>query len=158
MSDELKWRVMCGRCGASTDWYSSRDAAIAAWNTRADDAPEQPVDNAQVDTRERLEADISAEYYMLADKELEPIFGWLDRQATITEHETVKQWDEQASELACHANKLQAQVDELTAERDELREALDACGTGTMYELWRKDHARLEAIRAAMHDKPGGGE
>ncbi len=43
----------------------------------------------------------------------------------------------------------------LTAERDELREALDACGTGTMYELWRKDHAQLEALRAAQHDKTG---
>ena len=50
---------------------------------------------------------------------------------------------------------LLVQFEDLTAERDELREALDACGTGTMYELWRKDHARLEAIRAALHDKPG---
>jgi polyhydroxyalkanoate synthesis regulator phasin len=46
---------MCGRCGASTDWYCSRETAIAAWNTRADDAPEQPVDNAQADSREQLE-------------------------------------------------------------------------------------------------------
>lgn len=46
-------------------------------------------------------------------------------------------------------------VAELTAEVDSLREALDACGTGTMYELWRKDHARLEALRAAQRDKPG---
>lgn len=44
---------------------------------------------------------------------------------------------------------------ELAAEVYSLREALDACGTGTMYELWRKDHARLEALTAALHDKPG---
>ena len=45
MSDELKWRVMCGRCEASTDWYSSRDAAIAAWNARADDASKRTCEN-----------------------------------------------------------------------------------------------------------------
>ena len=48
-----------------------------------------------------------------------------------------------------------AKIDELEADRDELREALDACGTGTMYELWRRDHTQLKALRAALHDKTG---
>ena len=34
--DWTMWRVMCGKCGISTDWHGTREAAIAVWNTRAD--------------------------------------------------------------------------------------------------------------------------
>lgn len=58
-------------------------------------------------------------------------------------------------DLRSHIHERDKQIAELTAERDELREALDACGTGTMYELWRRDHTQLKALRAALHDKSG---
>ena len=52
--------------------------------------------------------------------------------------------------------------DELTAERDELQAAIDAMGNGQMYAMYRQAceerdalRERLEAIRAALHDKPG---
>lgn len=31
------WRVTCGECGMSTDWHASREAALDVWNKRADE-------------------------------------------------------------------------------------------------------------------------
>ena len=109
------------------------------------------------DSREQLEADVRSEYYGGIADEAEEIIGWLDRQRAITEREVKERVD--FSLITQTANALfpdyQEQIAELTAERDELREALDACGTGTMYELWRRDHTQLKALRAALHDKSG---
>ena len=69
-------------------------------------------DGSECDTREKLERDIKAEYYMLADEELEPIFGWLDRQAAITAEETSNAWEG-------YRDATQREIDELTAECDE---------------------------------------
>ena len=59
-------------------------------------------------------------------------------------------------------DELQQQVDSLTAERDELQAAIDAMGNGQFYAMYREAceerdalRERLEAIRAALHDKPG---
>ena len=50
----------------------------------------------------------------------------------------------------------------MTAERDELQAAIDAMGNGQFYAMYRRAceerdalRERLEAIRAALHDKPG---
>lgn len=127
--------------------------------TAEDNASQVP----ESDTREKLEADIAA--WASKDKSI-PLFArtviitydhlldWLDRQAAITERELCKKC-EWPSLAAMPDREAYDRIAELTAEVDSLREALEACGTGTMYELWRRDHARLEAIRAALHDKPG---
>ena len=135
------------------------------------------------DTREKLEADIhkwtTCSWVTVSH---EKVIDWLDRQAAITRNIERRMHDyildnleRENDKLIAERNELKEQlriereaagicngchyvdgvIAELTAERDELREALDACGTGTMYELWRRDHARLEAITAALHDKPG---
>ena len=86
------------------------------------------------DSRERLEADMAEylerEWYMLAPGLLEKMGGWLDRQAAITEHEY---GERMASEAMCsnvcavvceqrgRIAELQAQVYELTAEREQYR-------------------------------------
>lgn len=44
-ADWTEWWVICGKCRVSTDWYSSREAAVAAWNARANDAGELPTDD-----------------------------------------------------------------------------------------------------------------
>lgn len=41
--DFHEWSIECSCCYCRTDWYGLRDAAIFAWNRRADDAPS--VDN-----------------------------------------------------------------------------------------------------------------
>lgn len=139
--DFHKWSIECSGCYCRTDWYGSREAAVAAWNKRADDAPisEKPApslkesaEDTQVftDSRGQLEADVrnqtecswvTAPHWKVVD--------WLDRQAAITEREVVE---------ACQAEhnrsmflggmkhqELQMQVDKLTAERDELQSIID---------------------------------
>ena len=49
-----EWRIFCGRCGTSSDWYASPEQAIAAWNARADDAGELPTDDACAILRRNL--------------------------------------------------------------------------------------------------------
>ena len=227
--------MFCNRCKAIVTWEQVEEEGVNEktsqfvrehWNTRADDAPEQPVDNAQnvgnadsydLDTREQLEADageLTADYAAsggVCDALYQGIIDLLDRQAAITERECREYEDELRKQHHKRVDSLTAERDkwqrvaegrarrcmELTAARDELRErvrkltmktmrmederkrdgerwariarqhqedlheimepreALDACGTGTMYELWRRDNAQLEALRAAQHDKPG---
>ena len=37
-SDDIRYRVVCDNCGKSTEWYkNSEQAAIDAWNRRAED-------------------------------------------------------------------------------------------------------------------------
>ena len=135
-------------------------------------------DSYDLDTREQLETDILA-HYKTPEEKLLTVRKWLDRQAAITERECMTAAGIAATEapalqakvdsLTAERDKLKAEIEKyehdcellfdekrnLTAERDELREALEAYELGQMYELWRRDHARLEAITAALHDKPG---
>jgi hypothetical protein len=96
------------------------EQAIAAWNTRADDAPERPVDSGEADSRERLEADVR-KFFDGIRYGFETAVKWLDRQAAITEREfwacyaNGNQWEARQYELRCK---------ELTAECDRLREKM----------------------------------
>lgn len=109
------------------------ESHYAPRNTRADDAPETTVDNAQADSREKLEADIwdfiehkgwfgyeyEAKSYADCRKAIFGIFKeWLDRKAAITAEETSNAWEE-------YRDATQREIDELTAERDELRDIID---------------------------------
>jgi Lar family restriction alleviation protein len=125
------FQVVCswlsGGCGASGGVRRTQAEAIAAWNTRADDAPEQPVDN-QADSREQLEAwarEEIAEKWACSDSDvsllLDDLRDLLDRQAAITRAEVFE--DGEYDCRTCDAKReLQDRVDSLTAERDELRE------------------------------------
>ena len=93
--------------------YKTEAEAIAAWNTRVDDAPEQTVDNAQADSRERLEADINDSALFVFK---EQIFALLDRQAAITER---KFWECYANGNQWELHQYEKKCDELIAERDE---------------------------------------
>ena len=122
------------------------------------------------DTREKLEADVRqyanpGDYKNTLGSYWEKkILSFLDRQASITEREVKERVD--FSLITQTANALfpdyQEQIAELTAERDELQAAIDAMGNGQMYAMYRQACAerdalceRLEAITAALHDKPG---
>jgi chromosome segregation ATPase len=86
-------------------------------NTRSDDAPKQTVDNAQADSRERLEADAMdfCEHFYVTERRYSELMKLLDRQAAITAEETSNAWEE-------YRDATQREIDGLTAERDELRE------------------------------------
>lgn len=68
---------------------------------------EKQVEHESHDTREKLEADIAHDFYLYKKPGLERIFGWLDRQAAITERHILTHPDER---------------DELKAENKLLRE------------------------------------
>ena len=103
----------------------------------------------------------------------------LDRQEAITTSELCGDYTYMKADRDLkvrEAQELQAKVDELTAERDQLsrdltaehalllqfeydnerlREAIDAMENGQFYAMYRDECAQLEALRAAQHDKPG---
>ena len=130
------------------------------------------------DTREQLEADILV-HYKTPDEKLKTVREWLDRQEAITTSELCGDYTYMKADRDLkvrEAQELQAKVDELTAERDQLsrdltaehalllqfeydnerlREAIDAMNNGQFYAMYRDECAQLEALRAAQHDKPG---
>lgn len=69
---------------------------------------------ADEDTREKLEEDIKNTQWCVS---LKDIFGWLDRQAAITERNCRAEYDDMR-------DYLQAQVDRLTDENEVMRQAL----------------------------------
>lgn len=110
------------------------------------------------------------------------MLSFLDRQAAITRKECDRpNWDycetcEVLAGLTAERDELLEKLEdaehtiggmedinaELTAERDELQAAIDAMGNGQFYAMYRKVceerdalRERLEAITAALHDKPG---
>ena len=120
----------------------AKEALIEAWNTRADDAPKQPVDNAQADSRERLEADIK-KYRWEHSETSGRVTEWLDRQAAITRAEVFA--DGEFDCMTCDAKReLQERVDSLEAERDELRDIIDHMPkTEQECEACQESHDRL---------------
>ena len=110
------------------------------------------------DTRENLEADVR-EYLTHGGKVagnqamLAATIVWLDRQAAITERECMDKWVTYSA-----GRKLQAEVAELTAERDRLREAVDALEAGTMWAKYREvceERDRLQRVVRAQADSFG---
>lgn len=121
-------------CGTSDGVYhhafvmaGSRGEAIKAWNTRSEHAHAND-GNAELDSREKLEADVEAHYTYTVSTAMWPpsanktthyvsvpmdtVIGWLDRQAAITGRECRKpNWD------YCETCE---ELDRLTAERDAL--------------------------------------
>ena len=121
----------------------------------ADDAPEQPVDNVQADSRERLEADCEE----LIENIQRRIFSGrdavalrcqlkelLDRQDAITAEETSNAWEE-------YRDATQREIDELTAERDELREKLRE--KQHVCDVQRDSFLKLEAENRELQDVCG---
>lgn len=118
--DFREWSIECSGCCCRTDWYGSLEYAIAAWNTRADDVPEHPVDNAQADSRERLRADVYEGFSavdlpeQMRDVLRSRVHTWLDRQAAIT-----------SSEWCYSHDALEEELERVRAERDELSNTVD---------------------------------
>ena len=108
------------------DWF---DAEHVETKERALDGDTEPENE---DSRERLEAEIESysAFDMMDTITLDMVIGWLDRQAAITEREY---GERMASEAMCsnvcavvceqrgRIAELQAQVYELTAEREQYR-------------------------------------
>ena len=138
------------------------------------------------DTREQIEAwahEEIAEKWAQSDREvtmiMDDLLELLDRQEAITTSELCGDYTYMKADRDLkvrEAQELQAKVDELTAERDQLsrdltaehalllqfeydnerlREAIDAMENGQFYAMYRDECAQLEALRAAQHDKPG---
>ena len=111
---------------------------LAAWfdaehvenQERALDGDTEPENE---DSRERLESEIESysAFDIMDTITLDMVIGWLDRQAAITEEKTRYKWvTASADEIAAwrsKAEKLQAQVYELTAERERYREKFGKC-------------------------------
>ena len=110
---------LSGGCGASGGVRKTKESAIAAWNTRADDA--QVITSAEkyklADSREQLEADIH-DYLCPSCDEDRMIDEWLDRQAAITEQSLRGK----IRTIRKQNKKYRKQIAELTAERDQLQE------------------------------------
>ena len=159
------WKVTdhdsyCPECGGALHKASNKpDGKFDARKTA--EMPETDATKEHIrdfdDTREQLEADllewidIAAYKAFKPERMLEVMLHWLDRQAAIT-HELDNVW----------ARAQQTRIAELTAERDELLAAIDAMGNGQFYAMYRRAcqerdalRERLEAITAALHDKPG---
>lgn len=113
--DELLCRLTNGK------WSKSRSYSVDFMASCVDEAYDEildpPVDNAQADSRERLEADIK-KYRWEHGETSGRVTEWLDRQAAITAEETSNAWEE-------YRDATQREIDELTAERDELRDIID---------------------------------
>jgi hypothetical protein len=124
VSDGFFYVAGCNECGYTMGAYYTKESAIAAWNTRADDVPKQPVDNAQADSREKLEADVRNQTTCSwVTAPLWKVIDWLDRQVAITSREWCHSHDaleEELDRVRAERNELQDKVDTLTAERDEL--------------------------------------
>lgn len=92
------------------------------------------------DSRERLEADVLDQTECSwVTAPLWKVSDWLNRQAAITERETVKQWEEQSSELVCKIN-------ELTAERDKWKAKRDICEVlAENAKFWEDKHNQWKA-------------
>ena len=138
-------RAMLG-WGHEPHFEDSRDALIDLLTD--DDCGTAEAETSQVpghDTREKLEADIRRTYWCLSEQEIEPVFGWLDRQAAIVEREVLCQPDERDEQIAeltserdnwanCYdmavkrGQNLLSKIDELTAERDKLKAKLETYG------------------------------
>ena len=163
--DWTEWRVICGRCGTSPDWYTSPEQAIAAWNTRADEP--QVIKNAEsykladdsrpqviaasekhelADSREKLNEELMDSCLTFANggghlltfanggghlRAFAYVSDLLDRQAAITRAEVFE--DGEYDRMT---------FDELTAERAELRERLDA--TKAVLDKWVKSTVGVE--------------
>lgn len=89
------------------------------------------------DTREKLEADLIEGVYYSKSR----VVDMLDRQAAITTSELCGDYTYMKADRDLkvrEAQELQAKVDKLTAECDELQAAIDAMGNGQFYAMYRK--------------------
>lgn len=140
----------CDKCETRGDYYNTEAEAIVAWNTRADDAPDQTVDSCEADSREQLEWDAkmlvdNLRFYGFhyADDPKQEIIELLDRQATITEREirTIRcfacNWADERAELT-------AECDELKAEVEAQRKRANDAERGVLSEEWYVCRDRYE--------------
>ncbi len=99
------------------------------------------------DTRELLEADVRSEYYGGIESEADEIIGWLDRQAAITRAEVFENGEYDC--MTCDAKaELREQVDELTAERDKLKERLERANKSLSTMGIIRLNARIDELEA----------
>lgn len=108
---------------------SHGDAQRAVLSADADTDKGEGVKAAQ-DSRERLEAEIRYEYNGRIEWVADQIIGWLDRQAAITQDETIHDYNIAARESG---RILRDEIAELQADRDELQRQL-----GTMRAVTRE--------------------
>ena len=55
--DFHEWSIECSGCYCRTDWYGSRDVAIAAWNACADDSPKRTCELEETESYKACYAD-----------------------------------------------------------------------------------------------------
>ncbi len=154
---------ICSECEAEMFEHYAYCPSCGA-KVRKAEPPEWTVDNAQADSREKLEADVrryanpnGCEGTLGARWE-EKMLEFLDRQAAITEAENeerectiVGAWDDYATELEDERDELREQVDKLTA---ELRE----CDENRIEYRDQRDYleAEAEAQRKRANDAERG--
>ena len=97
-------------------------------------------DKADVDSRERLEADI-ATLYAIGTPSENAVLGWLDRQAMITERLMAKNWEETSSQLVFDMNEARAERDRLQKRNDRQGETIDRLSAN--YDELRDEHDSL---------------
>lgn len=167
------FQVVCswlaGGCGASGGVRRTQAEAIAAWNQRADDVPEHPVDNAQADSRERLEADVreicwgydfyrnDAQKHYLYERGLDVredivttnydghvlatvIMHLLDRQAAITRREFETEFLDRAEVIITRREIKQRELREQVDSLTAERDELKAELAECEYELAKCEH------------------
>lgn len=192
--DFYEWSIECSRCCCRTDWYGSREAAVAAWNRRAEDA--LSVDNehwqhiavcnelleadkyalqdqvdsltAELEETQKKLKDCSREVFcriaennnlrstnsFLNDTMTEQIAKLLDENDCIEVSE--RGIDGKRRLVTGTQHKLEKQVEELTAERDEWKsecsKLTDKIGeiTNEASELMKKQPYTFD-----VHDVPG---
>ena len=99
------------------------------------------------DSRERLEAEIAHLSYMFNHGDDRIIKSWLDRQAAITRAEVFENGEYDC--MTCDAKaELREQVDELTSERDELKERLERANKSLSTMGIIRLNARIDELEA----------
>lgn len=147
-SDKIAWRYMDKR-DALIDLLTDDNST-----TQEDDSTTELVSD-EADSREKLEADV-LEMVKKGFITYETLIEWLDRQAAITEREClVKSVQGADAILIAECAELQAQVDELTAERDNLAD--DLLIANKQREHYREKFGKCldyaDAIHALMDDE-----
>ena len=78
-------------------------------------------ENAALDSREKLEAEVR-KWYGMYPYQVDMVWVWLNRQAEITERETEKKWSCFSDSADGHIAELSREIGTLRAERDRYRE------------------------------------
>lgn len=109
-----RWRVMCDRCGMSTDWHGTREFALGVWNNRPN---ETAIDTDGLTAeRDHFHKHVNRMMDLIADIARKQPYTF-DPEAPYETLDTIGNY----------LDELQEQVDTLTAERDEWKTKYETC-------------------------------